>query len=59
MELNAHTAVELERPITNLISRSVLRKDGWRLIVPYLPNEHIPLTGAGTRPDWLEMAVQL
>jgi len=59
MELNAHTPVDLENPVANLISRAVLRKDGWRLIVPYAPNDQVPLTGGGTRPDWLDMAVQL
>ena len=59
MELNAHTAMDLQRPLENLIARSVTRKDGWRLIVPYLPNQDVALTIGGTRPWWLTLDTQL
>ncbi|HWV58847.1 MAG TPA: sulfatase [Longimicrobiales bacterium] len=59
MELNAHTAVEVDRPLSNLIARSVTRKDGWRLIVPYAPNQDVALTNQGARPWWLTLDTQL
>ena len=40
--LFAHTAVELDDPVANLKYRYTVREDGWKLILPYLPNSDTP-----------------
>ena len=58
-ELFAHTAVDLHRPAANLISRSVRREDGWKLILPYPPNRDVAVTIGGTRPAWAGLEPEL
>ena len=58
-ELFAHTAVDLHRPAANLISRSALREDGWKLILPHAANRDVAVTIGGTRPAWVGLEPEL
>ena len=58
-ELFAHTAVDHRVPLANLVDRSVVRKDGWKLILPYAPNRTIPLTLGGNTPEWKRTELEL
>ena len=49
----AHTSVDIERPVANLKYRSVVREDGWKLILPYHPNSQVTLTIRGTVAPWV------
>lgn len=55
----AHTSVNLERPVANLKYRSVVRADGWKLILPYKPNEQVVLMIRGTQADWMSLEPEL
>ena len=57
--LFAHTAVDVNVPLRNLKYRSVVRADGWKLIVPYAPNEDVALTIRGRFPDWVRSEPEL
>ena len=57
--LFAHTAVDVNVPLRNLKYRSVVRADGWKLIVPYAPNEDVALTIRGRFPDWMRSEPEL
>ena len=58
-ETFAHTAVDIEDPVANLKYRSVVRSDGWKLILPYLPNREVTLTIRGTIADWMRLEPEL
>ena len=57
--LFAHTAVNVEQPVENLKYRSVIRSDGWKLILPYQPNSEVTLTIRGTVADWMRLEPEL
>jgi uncharacterized sulfatase len=58
-ETSAHTAVDIEDPVANLKYRSVVRSDGWKLILPYTPNREVTLTIRGTIADWMRFEPEL
>lgn len=58
-ELFAHTAVEVDDPVANLVDRSVVREDGWKLILPYAPNRDVAITIEGTLPGWKRFRPEL
>ena len=58
-ETSAHTAVDIEDPVANLKYRSVVRSDGWKLILPYTPNREVTLTIRGTVADWMRFEPEL
>ena len=57
--LFAHTAVELEDPVANLKYRYTVREDGWKLILPYLPNRDVTLNIRGDTADWMHYQTEL
>lgn len=57
--LFAHTAVDLNDPVANLKYRYTVREDGWKLILPYLPNEDVTLMIRGQQADWMTNEVEL
>ena len=58
-ELFAHTAADLNDPVANLKYRYTVREDGWKLILPYLPNEDVTLMIRGQQADWMTNDVEL
>ena len=57
--LFAHTAVELDDPVANLKYRYTVREDGWKLILPYLPNRDVMLNIRGDTADWMHYETEL
>ncbi len=57
--LFAHTAVDIESPAANLKYRSVVRSDGWKLVLPYKPNQDVTLMIRGTIADWMRFEPEL
>ena len=57
--LFAHTAVDVNDPIANLKYGYAVREDGWKLILPYAPNEDVPLMNDGQVADWMHNDVEL
>ena len=57
--LFAHTAVELQDPVANLKYRYTVREDGWKLILPYLPNKEVTLNIRGDTADWMHYETEL
>ena len=55
----AHTSVDLERPVANLKYRAVVRKDGWKLILPYNVNNEVTLTNRNTVAPWVRTDPEL
>ena len=55
----AHTAVDIASPVANLKYRSVVREDGWKLILPYTPNKDVTLMIRGTIADWMRFDPEL
>ena len=55
----AHTSVDLERPVANLKYRSVVREDGWKLILAYNVNSEVTLAIRGTVAPWVSMDPEL
>lgn len=55
----AHTAVDIASPVANLKYRSVVREDGWKLILPYVPNQDVTLMIRGTIADWMRFDPEL
>lgn len=55
----AHTAVDIASPVANLKYRSVVREDGWKLILPYVPNQDVTLMIRGTIADWMQFDPEL
>ncbi len=57
--LFAHTAVDVHDPIANLKYRYTVREDGWKLILPYTPNEDVVLMINGQVTDWMHNEIEL
>jgi uncharacterized sulfatase len=57
--LFAHTAVDVTDPVANLKYRYAVREDGWKLILPYAPNEDVALMNDGQVADWMHNDVEL
>ncbi|MEM8488806.1 MAG: sulfatase [Bacteroidota bacterium] len=57
--LFAHTAADLNDPVANLKYRYTVREDGWKLILPYLPNEDVTLMIRGQQTAWMTNDVEL
>lgn len=55
----AHTAADVDDPVANLKYRTVVRIDGWKLILPYTPNRDVTLTIRGTIADWMQFDPEL
>ena len=55
----AHTAVDIASPVANLKYRSVVREDGWKLVLPYVPNQDVTLMIRGTIADWMQFDPEL
>ena len=55
----AHTAVDIASPVANLKYRSVVREDGWKLVLPYVPNQDVTLMIRGTIADWMRFDPEL
>ena len=58
-ELFAHTAVDIHDPVANLKYRYVVRKDGWKLILPYTPNREVMLMIRGDTAAWMGFEPEL
>lgn len=58
-ELFAHTAVDVHDPVANLKYRYVVRKDGWKLILPYTPNREVVLMNRGDTAAWMRFEPEL
>lgn len=58
-ELFAHTAVAANRPVANLKYRTIVRNDGWKLILPFLPNRDVQLMIGGQQTDWMRLQPEL
>ena len=57
--LFAHTAVDLNDPVANLKYRYAVRRDGWKLIAPFVPNQDVELMINGDRPPWMQLDKEL
>ena len=57
--LFAHTSVDLHDPAANLKYRYVVRRDGWKLILPFRPNHDVELMINGDRPYWMRLDKEL
>jgi uncharacterized sulfatase len=57
--LFVHTAVDLARPAANLKYRYAIREDGWKLILPYVPNRDATLMIDGRKADWMRFEPEL
>ncbi len=57
--LFAHTAVDAHDPIANLKYRYLIREDGWKLILPYLPNRDVTLMINGAVAEWMRFEPEL
>ena len=57
--LFAHTSVDIHNPIANLKYRYAVHKDGWKLILPFLPNQDVELMINGDRPYWMQFDKEL
>ncbi len=57
--LFAHTAVDLYNPAANLKVRYVVREDGWKLILPHVPNRDVVLMIDGAASDWMGVDPEL
>lgn len=57
--LFVHTAVDVASPVANLKYRYVMRGDGWKLILPYVPNRNATLMIDGRTADWMRFEPEL
>ena len=57
--LFAHTAVDAHDPVANLKYRYMVREDGWKIILPYLPNKDVTLMINGAVADWMRLEPEL
>ena len=57
--LFAHTAIDAHDPVANLKYRYTVREDGWKLILPYLPNQDVTLDIRGRTADWMHNDIEL
>ena len=56
---SAHTSVDVLDPAANLKYRTVVREDGWKLILPHEPNREVTLLIRGDIPDWMHFEPEL
>ena len=60
--LFAHTAVDVNSPAANLKYRWIVRRDGWKLILPHGPNRDVALMswdGAAMSAEWMDHGAEL
>jgi arylsulfatase A-like enzyme len=57
--LSAHTSVDIRNPVANLKYRMAIDRDGWKLILPYAPNQDVPLTIDGVVGEWARLEPEL
>ena len=57
--LFVHTAVDVKDPIANLKYRYTVREDGWKLVLPFVPNQDAALMIDGRRADWMRFEPEL
>lgn len=55
----AHTAVSVLDPVANLKYRTVVREDGWKLILPYALNREVMHMARGHIADWMRFEPEL
>ena len=56
---SAHTAVDVLDPVADLKYRTVVREDGWKLILPYELNRDVTLLIRGDIADWMRLEPEL
>ena len=55
--LFAHTAIDVNDPVANVKYRWVVRRDGWKLILPHTPNRDVALmswAGEAIHAEWMD-----
>jgi uncharacterized sulfatase len=57
--LFVHTAADVGSPVANLKYRYIVRHDGWKLVLPFLPNRHATLMIDGREADWMRFEPEL
>jgi arylsulfatase A-like enzyme len=57
--LFVHTAVDVTRPVANLKYRYAVREDGWKLILPFIPNRDRALMIDARTADWMRFEPEL
>ena len=55
----AHTAVNILDPVANLKYRTVVREDGWKLVLPYTLNRDVIHMIRGQIADWMKFEPEL
>ncbi len=55
----AHTSVDVRDPAANVRYRTVVREDGWKLVLPCRANRDVTLLIRGDIPDWLQLEPEL
>lgn len=55
----AHTAVNILDPVANLKYRTVVREDGWKLVLPYALNRNVVHMIRGAIADWMRLEPEL
>lgn len=55
----AHTSVDLLDPIANLKYRTVVREDGWKLVLPYPLNKDVMHLIRGDVAGWMQLEPEL
>ena len=55
----AHTAVNVLDPVANLKYRTVVREDGWKLVLPYTLNRDVTHMIQGHIADWMQFEPEL
>ena len=55
----AHTAVNVLDPVANLKYRTVVREDGWKLVLPYTLNKDVVHMIRGQIADWMQFEPEL
>ena len=55
----AHTAVNVLDPVANLKYRTVVREDGWKLVLPYTLNRDVTHMIRGHIADWMQFEPEL
>ena len=55
----AHTAVNVLDPVANLKYRTVVREDGWKLVLPYALNRGVTHMIRGQIADWMRFEAEL
>jgi len=55
----AHTAVNVLDTVANLKYRTVVREDGWKLVLPYALNRDVMHMARGQIADWMRFEPEL